>query len=241
MATLARESHPLSRSSEVAARVLSVEAAALSRMAEALPEDFDACVDLIAASTGRVIVSGVGKSGHVARKISATLASTGTPSHYIHPTEASHGDLGALTARDICILISNSGETSELGDMITHCRRFGIPLLGVSSNANSTLMRAADLKLTLPSEPEACLIGMAPTTSTTMTMALGDALAVALMEERGFRAEHFRAFHPGGKLGAQLVQVHQLMHPREEMPVVAVDAPMGDTLVEMTEKGFGVG
>lgn len=228
------------RALAAAARVLEIEGAAVTRMAGRLPADFAAAVARILACEGRVIVAGVGKSGHIARKISATLASTGTPSYFVHPTEASHGDLGIITRHDICILISNSGETTELGDLITHTRRFSIPMIGISSRPESTLMKAADLRLTLPAEPEACPIGMAPTTSTTMTLALGDALAVALMEERGFVAENFRTFHPGGKLGAQLAQVRQIMHPLEDMPIVDAATPMGETLIVMTEKGFGI-
>ncbi len=223
-----------------ASRVLRIEGDAILTMSDRLPADFAAAVDTLLKTRGRVILSGIGKSGHIARKIAATLASTGTPSYFVHPAEASHGDLGMLTQGDVCILISNSGETTELGDLINHTRRFSIPLIGISRRADSTLMRAADLRLTLPDAPEACMIGMAPTTSTTLTLALGDALAVALMEQRGFLSEHFRTFHPGGKLGAQLALVHQLMHGRDETPVVDVDTPMSDTLIEMTEKGFGI-
>ncbi len=169
-----------------AARVLTVEGNAVLQMAEALPEDFIASVETILDCRGRVILSGIGKSGHIARKIAATLASTGTPSQFVHPSEASHGDLGMVTNDDVCILISNSGETTELGDIISHTRRFAIPMIAISRKAESTLMRAADLRLLLPDAPEACSIGMAPTTSTTLTLALGDALAVALMQQRGF-------------------------------------------------------
>jgi len=223
-----------------AARVLRTEGEAVLAMSGRLPADFAPAVALLLKTRGRVILSGIGKSGHIARKVAATLASTGTPALFVHPTEASHGDLGMITAADVCILISNSGETTELGDMINHACRFSIPLIGISGRADSTLMRAADLRLTLPPAPEACVIGMAPTTSTTLALALGDALAVALMEQRGFLSEQFRTFHPGGKLGAQLAQVHQLMHNRADTPVVEADTPMSDTLIEMTEKGFGI-
>ncbi|MEL6584472.1 MAG: KpsF/GutQ family sugar-phosphate isomerase [Pseudomonadota bacterium] len=225
---------------ETAQTVLKIEGEAVLRMASALPEDFVPAVELILNSAGRVIVSGMGKSGHIARKISATMASTGTPSYFVHPAEASHGDLGMVTPDDVCILISNSGETTELGDMISHCARFEIPLIGISRNLDSTLMRASDLKLLLPAEPEACVIGMAPTTSTTLTLALGDALSVALMDQRGFVSENFRTFHPGGKLGSQLLTVAQIMHAADETPIVAARTPMSDTLIEMTEKGFGI-
>jgi arabinose-5-phosphate isomerase len=223
-----------------AARVLRLEGEAVTRMADALPADFQPAVQAILAVKGRVILSGMGKSGHIARKISATFASTGTPSYFVHPAEASHGDLGMITPEDLCILISNSGETSELGDIVAHVARFSIPMIGFSKNPDSTLMKAADYRLTLPAEPEACIIGMAPTTSTTLTLALGDALAVAVMEQRGFLPEHFRTFHPGGKLGAQLATAAQLMHEGAALPLVAEDLPMPEVLLTMTEKGFGI-
>ena len=230
---------PLRPASEVAAQVLTQEADALRLFAGAIPPDFDRVVADIARIPGRVIVSGIGKSGHIGRKIAATLASTGTPSYFVHASEASHGDLGMITEADICILISNSGETQELGDVVAHTRRFSIPLVAISSREDSTLMRAADYRLLLPPAPEACPMGLAPTTSTTLTLALGDALAVALMEARDFRAENFRTFHPGGKLGAQLSTVAQLMHGGDEVPLVSIDAPMEEALLEMTSKGFG--
>ena len=223
-----------------AVRVLEIEGQAVLDMARAIPADFVAVVELLLPLKGRVVVSGMGKSGHIGRKISSTLASTGTPSHFVHPAEASHGDLGMVTPEDVCILISNSGETSELGDLIAHARRFGIPLIGISGKADSTLMKAADYRLLLPPAPEACIIGLAPTTSTTLTLALGDALAIALMEQRGFVKEQFRTFHPGGKLGAQLATVAQLMHGADATPIVTPATPMGETLLTMTEKGFGI-
>lgn len=223
-----------------AQRVLRIEAAAVLAMSDALPADFAAAVALVLQAKGRVILSGIGKSGHIARKISSTLASTGTPSFFVHPTEASHGDLGMVMPGDICVLISNSGEASELGDLIAHARRFAIPLIGISSHENSTLMRASDLRLTLPTAPEACIIGLAPTTSTTLTLALGDALSVAVMEQRGFVPDQFRTFHPGGKLGAQLATVAQLMHAGDALPLVTTDTRMDDALLVMSTKGFGV-
>ncbi len=223
-----------------AARVLDIEGQAVMRMGRNLPSGFVHAVEQILATKGRVILSGIGKSGHIARKIASTLASTGTPSYFVHPAEASHGDLGMVTKGDLCILISNSGETTELGDLIHHTRRFSIPLIGISGRADSTLMRAADIALLLPAEPEACTIGIAPTTSTTLTLALGDALAVALMEQRGFVTENFRTYHPGGKLGAQLALVRQLMHGPEALAIVAPDTPMQGTLLKMSEKGFGL-
>ncbi|WP_163847957.1 KpsF/GutQ family sugar-phosphate isomerase [Pseudooceanicola aestuarii] len=224
----------------VGRKVLETESAALQRLSTELPADFAPAVQRILALEGRVIVGGIGKSGHIGRKIAATLASTGTPALFVHASEASHGDLGMIGAGDVCLLISNSGETAELGDIIAYTRRFSIPLIGISSRADSALMRAADLRLLLPPAPEACPMGMAPTTSTTMTLALGDALAVALMECRGFRAEHFAVFHPGGKLGAQMARVSQFMHGGGSLPVVDVNTPMADTLLEMTSKGFGI-
>lgn len=223
-----------------ARRVLEVEAEGLSALARALPQDFPRAVTLILGTTGRVVVSGIGKSGHVGTKIAATLASTGTPSLFLHPSEASHGDLGMITGQDVLVLISNSGETAELGDLLAYARRFAIPLIGISRRVKSTLMQSADLKLTLPDAAEACAIGLAPTTSSTMTMALGDALAVALMRARGFAREDFQQFHPGGKLGAQLARVAKLMHGPDAIPVVNANTPMSETLFVMTSGGFGI-
>lgn len=222
-----------------AARVLRIEGEALLAMAEALPADFSAAVEQLMACKGRVILSGIGKSGHIARKIAATLSSTGTPAYFVHPAEASHGDLGTITPADMVIALSNSGETTELGDIIAHTRRFAIPLIAISARASSTLAQAADLNLTLPPAPEACPLGLAPTTSTTMALALGDALAVALMERRGFEPEHFRTFHPGGRLGARLARVSQLMRGEDDLPLVPTDCPMAETLLVMTQKGLG--
>ncbi|WP_305970120.1 MULTISPECIES: SIS domain-containing protein [unclassified Mameliella] len=226
--------------SAVARTVLATESAALARLGEELPESFDAVVTSLLQVQGRVIVSGMGKSGHVANKIAATFASTGTPAQGVHPGEASHGDLGMITPADAVILISNSGETRELADMIAHCARFSVPLVAMTKRADSTLGRAADHVLLMPDAPEACAIGMAPTTSTTMAMALGDALAVAMMQYRGFDRASFAAFHPGGTLGAQLLRVSAVMHRGEELPVVAADTPMSETLLVMSQKGFGV-
>ena len=224
-----------------ARRVLRTEADALSLLERELPADFAPAVAAILASPGRVIVSGIGKSGHIGHKIAATLASTGTPAYFVHGAEASHGDLGMVGREDVCILISNSGETAELRDLVYHTQRFSIPMIGISSKPDSTLMKAADFRLTLPQAPEACAIGMAPTTSTTLTLALGDALAVALMEQRGFVAADYGVFHPGGKLGAQMRRVCDLMHGGDEMPLLPQDATMEETLLEMTSKSFGIG
>ncbi|MER5172047.1 KpsF/GutQ family sugar-phosphate isomerase [Thioclava sp. GXIMD2076] len=229
-----------SESLRVAREVLTIEADALRDLASEMPADFVPALERIMKINGRVIVCGIGKSGHVGRKIAATLASTGTPSFFVHAAEASHGDLGMVTEADICLLISNSGETSELRDMIYHTQRFSIPLIAISSNPESTLMKAADYRLTLPKLPEACPMGMAPTTSTTLTLALGDALAVALMELRGFKDTDFGVFHPGGKLGAQMRRVSEMMHADAALPFVDYTAPMSDVLLEMSAKGFGV-
>ncbi|MAQ45804.1 MAG: KpsF/GutQ family sugar-phosphate isomerase [Confluentimicrobium sp.] len=225
---------------DTARRVITDEAAALSTLAETLGPGFVDAVGLILDAPGRIIVSGMGKSGHIARKLAATLASTGTPAHFVHPAEASHGDLGMISAGDVALLLSNSGETPELADMITYTRRFGIPLIAVASREGSTLMQQADVRLLLPSLPEACTTGKVPTTSTTMTLALGDALAVALMEHRSFTPERFREFHPGGKLGAQLARVRDLMHGAGRLPLVAPGTPMGEALITMSQKSFGV-
>ena len=223
---------------ETARRVILTEADALRLLADGLGPEFTEAVDRILAVKGRVIVSGMGKSGHVARKIAATLASTGTPAQFVHPAEASHGDLGMVTEADLALVLSNSGETPELADLIAHTRRFRIPLIGVASRAGSTLLRQADVALVLPAAEEACGNGIVPTTSTTMTLALGDAIAIALMEHRKFTAEHFRTFHPGGKLGALLSKVGDLMH--RDMPLVRDDAPMSEALLVISQKGYGV-
>lgn len=233
------ESGPVS-ALDTARAVLTSESRALAQLAEELTQEFDAVVAALLRVPGRVIVSGMGKSGHVAAKIAATFASTGTPAQFVHPGEASHGDLGMITRNDACILISNSGETRELADIIAHTRRFDIPLVAITKKPGSTLAQQSDHLLLLADAPEACSIGMAPTTSTTMTMALGDALAVALMESRGFDRTDFHTFHPGGTLGAQLLTVRAVMHTGAALPVVTPGTGMGDTLLEMSAKGFGV-
>ena len=224
----------------VAKLVIETEASALLKLASDLPKDFLGTMEAILNTSGRVVVSGVGKSGHVGRKIAATLASTGTPANFVHATEASHGDLGMITPDDFCLLISNSGETSELYDILAHTRRFSILTAVISSSFNSTIMQAADFKLLLTAAPEACTIGMAPTTSTILTMALGDALAVSLMEQRDFKPEDFKIFHPGGNLGLQMVTVSQLMRKKSEMAIINDDLLMSDVVSCMTETGFGV-
>jgi arabinose-5-phosphate isomerase len=221
-------------------RVMATEAAALGLFADQLGRAFADAVEVMLSARGRVIVSGMGKSGHVARKIAATMASTGTPAQFVHPAEASHGDLGMVTRDDVALVLSNSGETRELADIVAHTRRFAIPLIGVASRPGSTLLKAADIALELPQAPEACSVGLAPTTSTTLTMALGDALAVALMDRRDFTTERFAEFHPGGKLGAQLITVADLMATGSAIPLVPEDSAMPDALLVMTQKGYGV-
>ncbi|SOC15038.1 KpsF/GutQ family sugar-phosphate isomerase [Rhodobacter maris] len=221
-----------------ARRVIGIEAAGLAALAAGLDGAFSDAVEMILRARGRVIVSGMGKSGHIARKIAATFASTGTPAQFVHPAEASHGDLGMVTREDVALVLSNSGETPELADLIAHTRRFSIPLIGVAARPDSTLLRQADVALVLPRAEEACGTGVVPTTSTTMTLALGDALAVALMEHRQFTPENFRTFHPGGKLGARLAKVADLMH--DDMPLVREDTPMPEALLVISQKGFGV-
>ncbi|TMM52663.1 KpsF/GutQ family sugar-phosphate isomerase [Sulfitobacter sabulilitoris] len=225
---------------DTARRVIRIETDALRQLEAALDQSFDRAVELMLGAKGRIIVCGMGKSGHIARKIAATLASTGTPAHFVHPAEASHGDLGMLSPGDVVLVLSNSGETPELADVIAYTRRFSIPMIGVASRPDSTLLRQSDVALVLPQAEEACGTGIVPTSSTTMTLALGDALAVALMEHRAFTPEHFREFHPGGKLGARLSRVADLMHIGKALPLVRQSTQMSDALIEISQKGFGV-
>ncbi|CDL01350.1 Arabinose 5-phosphate isomerase [Magnetospirillum gryphiswaldense MSR-1 v2] len=222
-----------------ARRVLATEATALTALSDSLGDAFVAACDALAGVVGRVVVSGMGKSGHVGCKIAATLASTGTPSFFVHPAEASHGDLGMITTSDAVIALSNSGETPELSDIIAFTRRFEIPLIGITSRAASTLAVESDIALVLPPMPEACSIGLAPTTSTTMMLALGDALAVALLDRRGFSAADFRVFHPGGQLGRRLLKVADIMHGGHGLPLVSPQAGMTEVILEMTAKSLG--
>jgi arabinose-5-phosphate isomerase len=224
---------------DVARQVLANEATALRALAGALDASFCRAIDLLAAVTGRVVVSGMGKSGHIGRKIAATLASTGTPALFVHPAEASHGDLGMIVAGDAVLALSNSGETAELADLIAHTRRFALPLVGITACATSALAQAADVALILPTAPEACPLGLAPTTSTTMQLALGDAIAVALLTRHGFGPADFGRFHPGGRLGARLRRVREVMHGNDELPLVPPDMAMDAGLLVMTEKRFG--
>jgi arabinose-5-phosphate isomerase len=223
-----------------ARRVLDHARNALAGLSDTLNGDFTRAVEAILQIEGRVIVSGMGKSGHIARKIAATLASTGTPAHFIHPAEASHGDLGMVTRSDALMLLSYGGETSELADLITYSRRIRIPLIALTAGTtDSTLVQACDVALVLPKAQEACPMGLAPTTSTTMMLVLGDALAIALMERRGFTADQYREFHPGGSLGRKLVRVRDVMHTGKELPVVAPDAPMRDVVIATMSGPYG--
>lgn len=223
-----------------ARRVLALEADALGALARSLSEPFVKAVEAILAAKGRVICTGIGKSGHVARKIAATMASTGTQAYFVHATEASHGDLGMIGQDDVVLALSKSGETKELADMLSYAKRYSIPLIGMTAKAASTLARAADILLQVPDAAEACAETNAPTTSTTLMIALGDALAVALLESKGFKADHFKVFHPGGKLGAMLRTASDLMHTSAELPVVAAGTPFIDAVKAMSGKGFGV-
>jgi arabinose-5-phosphate isomerase len=230
---------PQSDDLAAARRVITYASDAIRALGDGLGGDFSRAVDLILAVKGRVIVSGMGKSGHVARKIAATLTSTGTPSHFVHPAEASHGDLGAITRADALLMLSNSGETRELSDLITFANRFRIPIVGIASRSDSALLKSSDVALVLPIAREACPMGLAPTTSTTLMLVLGDALAVALMERRGFTPDQYREFHPGGSLGKSLIRVCDIMHGGAEMPLVSEAAGMPEVLAIMSEKSFG--
>jgi arabinose-5-phosphate isomerase len=224
----------------VGRRVLAQEADALAAQARTLGEDFVRAVDLLFAAKGRIICTGMGKSGHVARKIAATFASTGSPAFFVHPAEASHGDLGMVTEGDVIVGLSKSGEARELADILAYAGRFKIPLIAITADPNSALGRAADVVLQLADAQEATSEVSAPTTSTTLQIALGDALAVALLERRGFKPSDFHVFHPGGKLGAMLLTARALMHGKHELPLVTAETPMRETLLVMTEKRWGI-
>jgi len=222
-----------------AARVLTLEAEGIRALADACDETLIAALDILEQVTGRVVVTGMGKSGHVARKIAATMASVGTPALHVHPGEASHGDLGMVTRGDAILALSYSGETEELADLVAFTRRYDIPLIAITGKPNSTLAQAADVALTLPAAAEACPLGLAPTTSTTMMLALGDAVAVALLERKGFSSDDFQVLHPGGRLGKSLTRVRELMHEGNALPLVAGPLEMAEVLIIMTAKGFG--
>ena len=226
-----------------AARTLELECEGLQALRAALDgplaKAFAAAVITLAEGKGRVIVSGIGKSGHVGQKIAATFASTGTPAFFVHPSEASHGDLGMIHPHDVIVALSWSGESAELSNIITYSRRFKVPLIAITSKSESSLGSQADIVLELPRAKEACPHGLAPTTSTTMQLAMGDCLAIALLEHKGFTAHDFKVFHPGGQLGASLKYVSDLMHKGEALPVVPEETPMSAALVTMTQKSFG--
>ncbi len=221
------------------AGVIKQEAEALQVLAQQLDAVFSAAVEHIVQCQGRLVVTGIGKSGHIARKIAATFASTGTPALFVHPAEASHGDLGMIEDRDTVLAISKSGESPELSHVVGYCVRHRITLVAITAERGSTLGRAASLLLTLPALTEACPLGVAPTTSTTMTLALGDALAVACLQRRGFRAANFREFHPGGKLGQRMKWVRDIMHAGPAVPVVDESATVGAAILEMTRARLG--
>lgn len=235
----AENSAAVEHSVSVARNAIAVEIQGLERLAESAGASFVAAVGLLASIRGRVVVSGMGKSGHIGCKIAATFASTGTPAFFVHPAEASHGDLGMIASEDAVLAISNSGETAELADIVAYTRRFQIPLIAITSGSESTLSRNSDIALILPPAPEACPHGLAPTTSTTMTLALGDALAVALLDRKGFTASDFRRFHPGGKLGMRLRKVRDLMHQGDALPLCSSGTLMSEALVLMTARRFG--
>ena len=222
-----------------AKRTIDKEIEALRMMEDQLDDSLCKALDVMQKTTGRVIITGMGKSGHIGSKIAATLASTGTPSFFVHPGEASHGDLGMLTASDSVVAISNSGETKELSDIIIYCKRYGIPLIAITKNPDSALGRAGDVLLKLPDDGEACPLGLAPTSSTTATLVLGDILAVCMLERKGFSKTDFRQRHPGGKLGAFLQKVSDLMHAGDEMPILNEHAALRQIILTMSSKMLG--
>ncbi len=222
-----------------AKRVLGIEAAAIEALSTSLGDEFSKALDIMAAVSGRVVVTGMGKSGHVAHKMAATLSSTGTPSLFVHPAEASHGDLGMITQNDALFALSNSGETAELADMVAYAKRFDIPLIAVTGGLDSELAKAADVCLMMPQSEESCPMGLAPTTSTTVMLALGDAISVALLERKGFSPDEFHVLHPGGKLGRRLLKVGDIMHTDDALPLTSPDTAMSDALLVMTAKSFG--
>lgn len=239
VASDAGQTSPLAEDLAVGRRVIRAEIEGLRRLTDALDGAFGRALDLCLGAAGRVIVTGIGKSGHIARKTAATLASTGTPALFVHPAEASHGDLGMIGAGDVVIALSNSGNSAELGAVVAYSRRFRIPLVAVTGNARSPLAEAADVVMLLPAAAEACSMGLTPTTSTTMMLALGDALAVALLERRGFSTADFQLLHPGGAIGRRLLHVGDIMHTGEAIPLVPPRTPMSDAILVMTAKSFG--
>lgn len=226
---------------ESATRTIAIELKAIAGLSNRIDGDFSKACEIILASTGRVVVTGMGKSGHIGNKIAATLASTGTPAMAMHPAEASHGDLGMITASDVVLAISNSGNTEELTSLLPALKRKGIPLICMTGDKNSLLAQASSAVLDISVAEEACPLGLAPTSSTTATLVMGDALSMALLEARGFTHDDFAMSHPGGKLGRRLlVRVQDLMHSGEEIPMVETGTPLADALIEMSQKGFGL-
>ena len=222
-----------------ARRVLEIEINGLRHLSNGLDGVFVKAIDLVQNISGRVIVTGMGKSGHIAHKLASTLASTGTPAQYVHPGEASHGDLGMITGDDLVIAMSNSGETTELSDIVAYVKLKNIPLISITGSPNSALAKASDVLIIIPNSPEACPLSLAPTTSTTVMLALGDAIAVALLERRGFSPDDFHMLHPGGQLGTRLIRAADIMRGGDEMPLVNLDTRMSDTIIEMTTKQMG--
>ncbi|MEL7130407.1 MAG: KpsF/GutQ family sugar-phosphate isomerase, partial [Pseudomonadota bacterium] len=222
----------------IARRVLANEADALGVLADSLDDAFGQAVAACHGAEGRVICVGIGKSGHVARKIASTFASTGTPAQFVHPTEASHGDLGMITQHDVVLALSRSGETAELSDLLHYAKRFDVLVIGMTAKSGSALAQASDHLLLIPDVPEACSITKAPTTSTTLMMALGDAMAVSLLEQKGFQADDFRHLHPGGKLGAMLKKVGELMRKGSDIPLVSLGASMDEAIRVLSEKNL---
>jgi arabinose-5-phosphate isomerase len=233
----------VTHAADSAVRTLELECDGLQALRATLDQNlkgpFQTAVTTLAAARGRVIVTGIGKSGHIGQKVAATFASTGTPAFFVHPSEASHGDLGMITRDDVIVAISWSGESAELGNILTYSRRFKVPTIAITSRAESALAKQSDVVLELPRAKEACPHGLAPTTSTTMQLAMGDCLAIALLETKGFTAHDFSVFHPGGSLGASLKFVNDVMHSGEQLPLVSEDRIMSEALVTMTQKSFG--
>ncbi len=226
---------------ESAIRTIKLEAEAVNELLSFLDDSFDTACRIMMACTGRIIITGMGKSGHIGNKIAATLASTGTPAFYVHPGEASHGDMGMFTSHDVVLALSNSGETAEIVTILPLIKRMGAPLISITANPLSTLSQAADANLHIGVEKEACPLGLAPTSSTTAQLVLGDALAIALLEAKGFSAEDFAFSHPGGSLGRKLLlKVKDLMHSGEDVPIVRQGTPVNQTLIEVTEKRLGM-
>lgn len=219
--------------------VISTELKGIKKLSKTIDENFDKAIKTLSKVKGRVIVTGVGKSGHIASKISSTMSSTGTPSQYCSPTDMSHGDLGAVSKKDALIILSNSGNSNELTNLLNFAKKNSISVIGISSNSESDLIKASDISLIMPSAEEACSIGLAPTTSTTMTLIIGDALCVALMKLKKFKISDFKKLHPGGSLGIKMLQVQDIMHSKNKIPIVSKNASMKSILIEMTKKSFG--